>query len=202
MPFPELTDITILCMARPSQSIDAPPIKPPESSDKRPMTGKGHWLVRWGQASTRIVIESLLLGFAIVFVVIWFWAPYFVRDYINRGLSGLPDYTGRVEWVRIHPLTASIDIYDFHIDKRATQIPVHFFYSPRWYVALQWSELLHGVARASVTIFNPRINLVAGPSSDQSQISISKVWIDAIKELIPWRVNQLLVHDGDVHFLD
>ena len=160
------------------------------------------FVFRWGTPRVRIVVESILLGLAILLLGLWFYAPYFVRDYINRGLSGLPDYTGRVEWVRLHPLTASIDIYDFHIDKRGADIPVHYFYSPRWYVSLQWSELLHGVARASVTIFDPKVNLVAGPSSGQSQFGISGVWIDAIKALIPWRVNQIQIHRGDIHFLD
>ncbi len=160
---------------------------------------------RWFRPETarrRVIIESILLLLAVVGVGIWFGTPYYVRDYINRKFEGLPDYTGRVEWVRIHPLTASIDVYDFHIDKKAQEIPVHFFYSPRWNVSLQWSEILHGVERASVLIYTPQINAVAGPSSDQSQLSISGVWIDAIKQLIPWRVNQLKVIDGNVHFLD
>ena len=155
-----------------------------------------------GNRRTRLTIESILLAVALLFAVVWFSAPYFVRDYINRGLSGLPDYTGRVESVRIHPWTASLDIYDVHLDKRTGKVPVHFFYSPRWNISLQWSQLFHGVERASVTILNPKINLVAGPTSDQSQFGISGVWIDAIKALIPWRVNQVRVHDGDVHFLD
>ena len=50
--------------------------------------------------------------------------------------------------------------------------------------------------------FDPRVNMVAGPDSDQSQIGISGVWIDAIKALIPWRVNQVRIRHGDVHFLD
>lgn len=157
---------------------------------------------RWDNLRTRLALESILLILAILAVGIWFSAPYFVRNYINRNLAGLPDYTGRVEWVRLHPWTASIDVYDFHIDKRGGDISVHFFYSPRWNIALQWSQIFHGGRRASVTIFDPRINLVAGPNSDQSQISISKVWIDAIKALIPWRVNQIRIHRGDVHFLD
>jgi len=159
------------------------------------------WL-RLGSRRTRLIIESVLLVLAIVFVAVWFSAPYFARDYINRGLSGLPDYTGRVEWVRLHPITCSADIYDLHLDKKGGDIPVHFFYSPRWNVSLQWSQIFHGVTRASVLIFDPRVNLVAGPSSDQSQIGISGVWIDAIKALIPWRVNQVRIHNGDVHFLD
>ena len=149
---------------------------------------------------TRIIIESILLALAILGVFAWFYTPYLVRDYINRGLSGLPDYTGRVESVRIHPLTASIDLYDIHLDKKG--IPVHFFYCPRWNVSLQWSQILRGAQRASVQIYDPRVNLVAGPSSDQSQIGISGVWVDAIKALIPWRVNQLRIHNGDIHFLD
>jgi len=160
------------------------------------------WITRWGNRRVRLAIEAILLGLAVILAVVWFSAPYFARDYINRGLSGLPDYTGRVEWVRLHPLTASADIYDFHIDKKTGEVPVHFFYSPRWNVSLQWSQILHGAGRASVTIFDPQVNLVAGPNSDQSQFGISGVWIDAIKALIPWRVNQIRIHNGDVHFLD
>ena len=151
----------------------------------------------------RIALESILLVLALTFAVVWFYTPYVVRDYINRGLAGLPDYDGRVESVRIHPITASIDIYDLHVDKRGGDIPVPFFHSPRWNVSLQWSQIFHGVFRASVLIYNPRVNLVNGPSSGQSQVGISGVcWVDAIKQLIPWRVNQLRIYQGDLHFLD
>ena len=157
---------------------------------------------RFGTPKLRITIEATLLGLAIAFVTIWFATPYVVRDYINNAFKGLPDYTGRVEWVRIHPISCSIDVYDFHVDKKEQEVPVHFFYSPRWRVSLQWREILHGVTRASVKIFNPRVNLVNGPSDSQSQLGISGVWIDAIKALIPWRINQLQIFDGDAHFLD
>ena len=160
---------------------------------------------RWFSFSTRrvrITLEVLLLVLAIAGTVVWFGAPYFVRDYINRGFQNLPDYTGRVEWVRIHPITASIDVYDFHIDKKDSNIPVHFFYSPRWNVSLQWREIVHGVFRASVGIYYPKVNIVNGPSSGSSQVGISGVWVDAIRALIPWRVNQLYIVNGDAHFLD
>ena len=160
------------------------------------------WL-QFGSKRTRLTVESILLGLAVVFAIVWFSAPYFVRDYINRGLSDLPVYTGRVERVRIHPWTASLDIYDVHLDKKTAEIPVHSFYSPRWNISLQWSQISHGVKRASVTIFDPQINLITNPdSSEQSQIFIGRAWLEAIKKLIPWRVNQIEIHNGDVHFLD
>lgn len=159
------------------------------------------WL-RFGSNRTRLIFESILLGLAVILAVVWFSTPYFARDYINRSLSGLPDYTGRVEWVRIHPWTASLDLYEVHLDKKTGEIPVHFFYSPRWNISLQWSQIFHGVERASVTIFDPQINLVSGPDAERSQIYISKVWIDAIKQMIPWRVNQVRILRGDVHCLD
>jgi len=163
------------------------------------------YLRRWfafPNARARITTEVILLVLAITGAVGWFGAPYFVRDYINRGFAGLPDFNGRVEWVRIHPITASIDVYDFHIDKKDSDMPVHFFYSPRWNIALQWREIIHGVFRASVRIYDPRVNVVNGPSHGSSQMSISGVWIDTIRALIPWRVNQVFIIDGDAHFLD
>jgi hypothetical protein len=173
-----------------------------ESSAPKRARSPLSFITRWGTPRTRITFEAILLVLALLFAGIWFGAPYIARDYINKALSGLPDYDGRVEWVRIHPITASFDVYDLHLDKKGGEIPVHFFYSPRWHIRLQWSELLHGVARSSVTILNPQINLVAGPDEQQSQIGISGVWIDAVKAIIPWRVNQLHIFEGDVHFLD
>jgi hypothetical protein len=157
---------------------------------------------RLGSKRTRLTVESILLVLAVVWATVWFSTPYFVRDYINRGLSGLPVYTGRVERVRIHPWSASLDIYDVHLDKKTAEIPGHSFYSPRWTIALQWSQIFYGVQRASVTIYDPQINLVADPDSQQSQIFIGKAWLEAIKELIPWRVNQVVIHGGDVHYLE
>jgi hypothetical protein len=159
------------------------------------------WL-RLGNRRTRLIVESILLGLAIVLAAIWFSAPYFARDYINRGLSGLPDYTGRVESVRIHPWTASLDLFDVHLDKRTGGIPVHFFYAPNCHISLQWSQIFHGVERASVVMLDPQINLVSGPNQEESQMFISKVWLDAIRQMIPWRINQIRIHQGEVHFRD
>ncbi len=177
----------------------------PEEEPTPRHSAVGRAMNRWFSFSThrvRITLEVILLVLAISGVVVWFGAPYFVRDYINRSFQNLPDYTGRVEWVRIHPITASIDVYDFHIDKKDSNIPVHFLYSPRWHVALQWHEIINGVFRAAVGIYNPQVNIVNGPSTGSSQVGISGVWVDAIRALIPWRVNQLYIVDGDAHFLD
>ena len=119
------------------------------------------WL-RWENKRTRLTVESVLLGLAVVFAIVWFSTPYFVRNYINRGLSGLPDYTGRVERVRIHPWTASLDIYDIHLDKKTGEIPVHFFYSPRWNISLQWSQIFHGVQRNDLSARSMNFDLPHG----------------------------------------
>ncbi len=185
--------------------IERPIRWPPQDSPPTRGSVVRRGLDRWFSFSTRpvrITLEAVLLVLAIAFVTIWFSAPYFARDYINKSLAGLPDYNGRVEWVRIHPITASIDVYNFHIDKKDSDIPVHFFQSPRWNVALQWREIIHGVFRASVNIYDPQVNLVNGPSNGQTQEGISGVWIDAIRALIPWRVNQIYLHNGDARFLD
>ncbi len=151
---------------------------------------------------TRIRVEIILLVAVIFIAVVWFVTPYLVRDYINQRLARLPDYVGRVEWVRIHPWTASVDIDNIHLEKKTGRVPVPFFKAPRCHIALQWSEIIHGASRSSVIVFSPQINLVSGPNAAQSQLSISSVWIDTLKQLIPWRINQVSVHDGDVHFRD
>src|ERR1700733_13750138 len=141
------------------------PIRWKEPQKRHSVVRRG--INRWFSITprVRITIEIVFLVLAILGAGVWFYTPYLVRDYINRSFENLPDYTGRVEWVRIHPITCDIDVYDFHIDKKDSKIPVHFFYSPRWNVSLQWREILHGVTRASVGIFNPQVNIVNGPST-------------------------------------
>ena len=156
------------------------------------------WKSHLPRQSIRIALECVIL----LLVLLWFIAPYAARAYINNQMAGLPDYTGRIEWIRIHPITCSADLYDLHLDKKSGQVGVPFLYTPRFNVSLQWSQLLHGVARASLLVVHPRVNLVAGPSDAQSQVGISGVWIDTIKALVPWRINQVRILDGDVHFLD
>jgi hypothetical protein len=174
----------------------------PEVAPKSPASNIHLFPLQAHPSSLRLILDLILLGLFLVGAVVWFSAPFLFRNYINRELSNLPDYTGRVESVRIHPLLASIDVYDVHLDKKTGKIPAHFFYSPKTTVSLQWSQIFHGVERASVIVYDPKINLVEGPDAEQTQLSISKVWIDTIKQLIPWRVNQVQIHGGDVHFLD
>lgn len=151
---------------------------------------------------TRIALESILLLLAIVCALVWFATPYYARDYINHSLANLPDYRGRIEWIRIHPYTASADIYNFHMEKKTGKIPVPFLYVPHVRTSLQWSQLFDGSFRSSIIIFSPQINLVAGPSSAQSQLSLSMIWINTLKKLVPWRINQIRIHQGNLHFLD
>ena len=153
---------------------------------------------RLPRRSIRIVLECLLL----ILAISWLIAPYAARAYINGKMSGLPDYTGRIEWIRLHPITCSADLYDLHLNKKGGQVGVPFLNAPRFHVSLQWSQLFHGVTRASLLVVHPRVNLVTGPSEAQSQVGISGVWIDALKAMVPWRINQVQVVDGDVHFLD
>ncbi len=157
--------------------------------------------LRFENRRTRLIVESILLGLAVAFAV-WFSTPVLTRDYINRSLANLPDYTGRVESVRIHPWTASLDLYDLRIDKKSGAIPVHFLYSPRCTVSLQGSQILHGAARSSMIMYDAQINLVSGPTPEQSQFFISETWFNAVKRLIPWRINQIRIHHGVVHYRD
>lgn len=182
-------------------TLTSPPSRP-DSSPLEVPSRKTFKALRWWWPSrrTRIGVEGVLLTLAIIAAVIWFGTPYFLRDYINRRFAGLPGYSGRVEWVQFNPITASFDIDNFHIDKKG--VPVPFYRSPHWKVALQWSEILHGTTRATIIMDQPVVNLVSGPDSDQSQLSISMIWVDTIKQLIPWRVNQVFIHQGEVHFRD
>lgn len=48
----------------------------------------------------------------------------------------------------------------------------------------------------------PIVNFVQGPTKEQSQTFLEPEWVDAVKKLVPLRINRFEVHRGDVHYYE
>lgn len=169
----------------------------PLSAQRGPLRPVGHLAKALGM---KVLLGALVL--LLVFLFVWYATPYYLRDYLNKRGSELPDYTCRIEWIRIHPLTAGIDVDGIHLTKKSGRIPVPFLESPRFHIALQWSQLLHGSFRSNLHLVSPVINFVQGPTEDQTQTFLEPEWVTAVKQLVPLEINRFEVTDGDIHFYD
>ncbi len=146
-----------------------------------------------------LIVLFLLL---VLFMVVWYDTPYFLRDYINKRGSQLPDYHLNVNWVEIHPWNCSLDIIDLTLAKKADVIPVPFYRGERVHVALEWSRVLHGDFLSSITCVRPVVNFVQGPTAATSQTILEPAWVETVKQMVPLRINRFQVIHGDLHYYD
>ncbi len=145
---------------------------------------------------------SCALVLLVLFMVIWYGTPYVLRDFLNKKGASLPDYHLTIDWVQINPWNCSLDLINLTLLKKSNQIPVPFFVCPKVKVAMQWQEILHWTLRSRISLFQPTVNFVQGPTEETSQTALEPEWVSAVKQLVPLRINQFQIKDGDIHFYD
>jgi hypothetical protein len=86
------------------------------------------------------------------------------------------------------------------IEKRGAKQPTPFFDGRRVDFSVEWRSLLHGSLVAEAHFYEPKLNLVEGPTEKQSQLGSEENWHDRLEELFPFRFNTVEVHDGTITF--
>jgi hypothetical protein len=173
-----------------------------QESERRPvMAGTSSRLALLAQKLGKATLITLLL-LLIAFLAVWYATPLYLRDYLNRKGASFPDYRLHIERVQINPISCSIDLLGLHLAKPADQIPVPFFTSPHLHVAMQWSEIFHWTLRSRISLYDPVVNFVQGPTQGTSQTFLDPAWVTAVKQLVPLRINSFAITNGDIHFYD
>ena len=137
-----------------------------------------------------------------VLVIVRALLPFWVRDYVNRKLSEVPEYRGHVAAVTLHLWRGAYQIHHVEIVKTTGRVPVPFFSAPLIDFSVQWRALFDGAFVGNVDFFDPQMNFVNAPSKANSQVGVDKPWLQKIKELYPLKINRFTVHNGEVHYRD
>jgi hypothetical protein len=146
------------------------------------------------------VAGSVVLVLAVLFGVGRAMMPGFVRDYVNRTLDRNPGYAGTIGKVRMHLWRGAYSIEEIRISKRTGNVPVPFFSARRVDFAIQWNALIHRRIVGRVVMDAPEINLVDGGSKEETQTGGGGPWLEIIRDLFPFKINQAVVRQGSLHF--
>ena len=138
----------------------------------------------------------------ILLVIIRALLPFWVRDYVNRRLSEVPEYRGHVAAVTLHLWRGAYQIHHVEIVKTTGHVPVPFFSAPLVDLSVQWRALFDGAFVGNIDFFEPKMNFVHAPSKENSQVGVDKPWPQKIKQLFPLRINRFTVRNGEVHYRD
>jgi hypothetical protein len=145
---------------------------------------------------------ATLFVLLVLFLVIWYTTPYILRDYLNKRGSELPDYKLNIHWVEINPIACDIKLKDIVLQKKNNAIPVPFFTARTVLVAMQWTQLIHLDFRSNITLLDPVVNFVNGPTAETSQTILEPEWVTTVKQLVPLKINQFKIHRGTIHYYD
>jgi len=126
--------------------------------------------------------------------------PSLVRDYVNRTLDRNPVYSGKIGPVQIHLWRGAYSIQDVRISKTTGNVPVPLFAAKRVDFAIQWDALLHHRIVGRGLMDAPEINFVDGGTETEAQTGAGGPWLEMIRDLFPFKINQAIIHNGTVHF--
>ena len=119
----------------------------------------------------KIGVRALAIAFAllVLFMVIWYTTPYLLRNYLNKRGSELPDYKLNIHWVEINPIACNIKLKSLVLEKKSNEIPVPFVTIREVLIAMQWTQLIHFDFRSNITVLQPVVNFVNGPTHETSK---------------------------------
>ncbi len=158
---------------------------------KKQSHSRGRW--KRGLVYLAVAIAVLLICLRLVL-------PYVLKSYVNRQLNGSTDYGGRIGDVTVHLWRGAYRIHDINIFKKAGKVSQPLFSAAYLDLSLQWSELFHGKLVSEIVMAVPNINFISGPTEAQSQSGTENNWGDTLESLVPFKINSLVVTNGQVHF--
>lgn len=155
-----------------------------------------------GQILKRIASRTgiIVLCIVVLLVAVRIALPYVIKSQVNKKLSSLPDYQGRVADVDLHIYRGAYSIKGIELNKKNGSVPVPFFSADVIDFMVEWKALFHGSLVTEITVENPRLNFVEGKSKKDSQTGADKSWQQTVKDLAPFRINSFRIINGEVHF--
>ena len=138
-------------------------------------------------------IVLLLLGLRIAL-------PFWLTDYVNRTLSQLEGYEGRVEGIDLHLWRGAYQIEGPAI--RRTEPPsagAPLFEAEVIDLSISWRGLLRGALVGDVMLRRPVLNFVDVPG-EADQTGAGRPWQEVARDLMPLHVDYFAVVDGEVHW--
>src|SRR5205823_12744728 len=123
-----------------------------------------------------------------VLVIVRALLAFWVRDYVNRKLSEVPEYRGHVAAVTLHLWRGAYQIHHVEIVKTTGRVPVPFFSAPLIDLSVQWRALFDGAFVGNIDFLDAKMNFVHAPSKENSQVGVDKPWPQKIKQLFPLKI--------------
>lgn len=142
----------------------------------------------------------VLATFALALVLLHLLLPLLIRDYLNRQFADMGGYRGHVEDVDLALWRGAYRINGLTVARIDEEVPVPFIDAPQILLAVSWRALWRGAVVARVQFLSPSLNFVDGGDEAGGQAGEGVNWRARLEQMVPVRIDELSVRDGEVHF--
>ena len=148
-------------------------------------------------------IFSSLIAFILAFgLFMHFYLHAYLIRYVNRKLNESPDYKSHLDDIGIHLWRGAYSIERLNVLKRNGDAAIPFFKADTIDISLQWKALFHRRIVAKVALFGPQINFISSDNKAIQQVKANVNWQDQVLSLIPFKLNDVRVRGGSIHWRD
>lgn len=155
-----------------------------------------------GMSKKKKIVTITLSVIIIALVIFRLLLPTIVKNYLNKTLADMGEYSGHVEDVDIWLIRGAYVINDLEINKNTGKVPVPFLIAPKIDLAVEWAALFKGAVKAKVAFIDPELTFVAGPTKETSQTGADGDWTEALDKLLPIEINKFEIHNGKIKYND
>lgn len=150
--------------------------------------------------SRKKIVSGAVIALVIFLIAIRAVLPIFLQDYVNRTLDRIPKYDGRIGDVDLHLWRGAYSIQNVDLVKTTAKESLPFFSTKVADFSIEWHALLKGRIVGEVVLEQANLNFINRQNPNQSQLSIDKEWLSAVKDLFPFRINRFEIKDGTIHY--
>jgi hypothetical protein len=152
----------------------------------------------WRHAPRRTL--WIIISLVVVLVALRIALPFLVKAYVNASLNKSHDYSGKIGGVSMKLWRGGYQIENVGIFKKDGDVKSPLFSARQVDLSIEWRELFHGAIVGEVDMQDPRINIVSGPTPQQTQTGKDESWDKILEGLFPFKLNRFEISDGEVHF--
>ena len=167
------------------------------------------WWSNGGGSSKTIRIAAWAGGIIILVLVIAFVAAFFIDEPLRRRMearlnSTLQGYTVTIGRLDFHPIGLSLDLEDATIVQNDNPEPP-VAHIPVLSASVAWRAILFGRVVADFQIDGPKIyiNRKQAKKEIDDEVPIKeRGWQQALQEIYPLKINEFVIHNGGVTYVD
>jgi hypothetical protein len=146
-----------------------------------------------------VIIAAVLV---VILVVRLFFLPEWVSTHIKKSLHTIKGYEVNYGKFEISILTGTYSLYDVSLVKKDSKLPLPFFQTKEITFGFDLHSLFKQHMVSEVTVYHPIISFIKGPDDVTSQTNISSQWVEIIKDLAKFPVNEIAIKEGEINYHD